>query len=75
MTNVTKRIVHCPRCRKPAEFSPENPFRPFCSQRCRTIDLGAWADESYKIPTKSDDSRLDSEFQDDPEIPDSDDQS
>lgn len=30
----------------------ENPFRPFCSERCHTLDLGSWADESYKIPVQ-----------------------
>jgi uncharacterized protein len=31
-------------------FSPENPWRPFCSERCKMIDLGAWASESYRVP-------------------------
>ena len=39
----------CPTCRKPVSWQA-NPSRPFCSDRCRTIDLGAWADESYRIP-------------------------
>lgn len=42
--------VPCPICGKPALFSPENRFRPFCSERCRLIDLGQWATESYRIP-------------------------
>jgi endogenous inhibitor of DNA gyrase (YacG/DUF329 family) len=33
-------------------FEPWNPFRPFCSERCRLMDLGAWASESYRIPAK-----------------------
>ena len=33
-----------------SEFSPSNAFRPFCSERCRLIDLGVWASEGYKIP-------------------------
>lgn len=45
----TVRIVPCPTCRKPVKWSPENRFRPFCSERCRLIDFGAWADERYKI--------------------------
>jgi hypothetical protein len=44
------RRVACPRCGAQALFSPENPFRPFCSERCRLIDLGAWANESYRVP-------------------------
>jgi endogenous inhibitor of DNA gyrase (YacG/DUF329 family) len=48
------REVKCPRCGKPAIFGPENPFRPFCSERCQLIDLGAWASEKYAIPVKED---------------------
>ena len=44
------RSVACPRCGKQAFFSPDNLFRPFCSERCRLIDLGAWANESYRVP-------------------------
>jgi endogenous inhibitor of DNA gyrase (YacG/DUF329 family) len=33
-------------------FAPSNPHRPFCSERCRVKDLGAWATESYRIPAK-----------------------
>ena len=46
------KTVKCPYCEKPAEYSEENPFRPFCSERCRLIDLGAWADEQHKLPSK-----------------------
>jgi len=42
--------VPCPICGKPALFTPENRFRPFCSERCKLIDLGQWATESYRIP-------------------------
>ncbi len=42
--------VNCPICGKRALFSPENPYRPFCSERCKLIDLGQWATESYRIP-------------------------
>ncbi len=51
---MSKRIVSCPQCGKPAEWSPANEFRPFCSERCRLIDLGAWANESYRIPLADD---------------------
>lgn len=47
------RLVACPQCGAFIEFSSNNPFRPFCSQRCKLIDLGAWANEDYKIPDKS----------------------
>jgi endogenous inhibitor of DNA gyrase (YacG/DUF329 family) len=42
--------VACPRCGALARFDPSNPYRPFCSERCRLIDLGAWASESYRVP-------------------------
>jgi endogenous inhibitor of DNA gyrase (YacG/DUF329 family) len=42
--------VPCPRCGEPALFAPDNPWRPFCSERCKMIDLGAWASETYRVP-------------------------
>ena len=50
------RQVPCPTCGKPASFAPENQWRPFCCERCRSIDLGAWASEAYAIPAKEEDS-------------------
>jgi len=44
------KSVPCPRCGTLAPFAPENPSRPFCSERCKSIDLGAWANEEYRIP-------------------------
>ena len=44
--------VACPRCGQPALFSPENPWRPFCSERCKMIDLGAWASDTYRVPAE-----------------------
>ncbi len=43
------RQVACPTCGKPVQWRPENAFRPFCSQRCKMIDLGAWAEERFKV--------------------------
>ncbi|HET7097628.1 MAG TPA: DNA gyrase inhibitor YacG [Casimicrobiaceae bacterium] len=43
------KVVPCPRCGKAVEWSPVSRWRPFCSERCKTIDLGAWATESYRI--------------------------
>lgn len=42
--------VPCPTCRRPAVFGPSNPWRPFCGERCRSADLGAWASGSYRVP-------------------------
>jgi uncharacterized protein len=47
---MASRTVRCPQCGKDALWAPENPFRPFCSERCKQIDLGCWASESYRIP-------------------------
>ncbi|ASD62527.1 DNA gyrase inhibitor YacG [Bdellovibrio bacteriovorus] len=52
MTESQSRQVKCPQCGRLALYSNENPFRPFCSERCRLIDLGEWASESYRIPVK-----------------------
>ena len=49
------RTVSCPRCAKPVAWGPESPFRPFCSERCKMIDLGAWASEEYRVAVKGDD--------------------
>jgi endogenous inhibitor of DNA gyrase (YacG/DUF329 family) len=46
---TTARIYQCPTCGKAVKWTPKNAFRPFCSDRCRLIDLGAWADESHRI--------------------------
>ena len=42
--------VACPTCHTKVSWSTANPDRPFCSQRCKLIDLGAWASESHRIP-------------------------
>jgi endogenous inhibitor of DNA gyrase (YacG/DUF329 family) len=44
------RIAKCPTCGKPIEWTPAAKWRPFCSERCKLIDFGAWANESYRIP-------------------------
>ena len=41
--------VECPTCGAPVEWKEANAFRPFCSDRCKLIDLGAWAAEDHKI--------------------------
>jgi uncharacterized protein len=42
--------VKCPTCRRPVEWSEASAYRPFCSDRCRLIDLGAWFAEQHAIP-------------------------
>ena len=51
----SSRTVSCPRCAKPVRWGPESPFRPFCSERCKMIDLGAWASEEYRVAAKGND--------------------
>ena len=46
--------ITCPVCKNITTWE-ENPFRPFCSERCKLIDLGAWASEEYRIQGKKDD--------------------
>ena len=45
--------VPCPRCGQPALFGAQNKWRPFCSERCKLIDLGQWASERYRVPVEA----------------------
>ncbi len=47
------KYVTCPACRGESLYSPSNPFRPFCSERCKQIDLGSWASEEFRVPTEA----------------------
>ncbi len=51
--------VNCPRCGQPVEWTPAQRWRPFCSERCKLMDLGAWASEAYRIPAQELDDSLD----------------
>lgn len=53
-------VVDCPTCSKQVEWTKDNPFRPFCSERCKQIDLGAWAEEKFVIPSATPDEPEDS---------------
>jgi uncharacterized protein len=46
---IKPRIVRCPRCGGPSEYGLGNVSRPFCSERCKNHDFGAWASESYRV--------------------------
>jgi endogenous inhibitor of DNA gyrase (YacG/DUF329 family) len=50
----TVKLVTCPQCKGDSVYAPSNPYRPFCSQRCKDIDFGAWADESFRMPDETD---------------------
>lgn len=45
------KIVVCPQCGGDSVYAPQNAYRPFCSERCKQLDLGAWASESFRMPT------------------------
>jgi uncharacterized protein len=50
MTNADGvRIVRCPACSGDSRYAGDNPWRPFCSERCKTHDLGAWSDERFRV--------------------------
>ncbi|QLG88681.1 DNA gyrase inhibitor YacG [Chitinibacter bivalviorum] len=49
MSDTLKQQVKCPQCGCLNTYSPTNPSRPFCSERCKLIDLGQWANENYRI--------------------------
>ncbi|WP_058442118.1 DNA gyrase inhibitor YacG [Legionella brunensis] len=61
MSNLQK--ITCPTCGKKNTWQPENAFRPFCSYRCKLIDLGEWASENKKIPGEPVDPNLSSDSQ------------
>ena len=54
------RLVTCPQCGRNVVWGTVNRYRPFCSERCRLIDLGAWASENYRIPVQDSKDDLDS---------------
>lgn len=60
--------VTCPQCGGESVYAPSNPFRPFCSERCKNIDFGAWASESFRLPA---DTPPDDEAYGDPKLSDS----
>lgn len=50
MNSAKPLTVACPTCKKPVRWTSEEKFKPFCSERCKLIDLGDWATEAHKIP-------------------------
>ena len=48
------REVPCPTCGKPVPWNEASRWRPFCSERCRLIDLGEWIDETRRLPAEDD---------------------
>ena len=46
---ATGPLVRCPACGEQTRYHPSNACRPFCSARCKGVDLGAWASENYRV--------------------------
>lgn len=61
--------MRCPRCGKETVFSG-NPYRPFCSERCKRIDLGKWSAEDYRVPSEDKPSEEEPEATEDVETED-----
>jgi endogenous inhibitor of DNA gyrase (YacG/DUF329 family) len=49
LIDIERRIVRCPACGGGSVYAQTNPYRPFCCERCRTFDLGAWSAEGYRV--------------------------
>jgi endogenous inhibitor of DNA gyrase (YacG/DUF329 family) len=45
-------MLRCPICNKEAAPRPSNPSAPFCSERCKMVDLGKWLNEEYRVPVE-----------------------
>ena len=50
--SMHEKIVVCPECKGDSVYALSNAYRPFCSQRCKNIDFGAWASEEFVMPSE-----------------------
>ena len=50
MPSKALQVVTCPHCGIEHQWDTNNRFRPFCSERCKNIDIGAWASENFRMP-------------------------
>ena len=64
------RELPCPTCRKPVRWTSAAKFRPFCSERCRLIDLGEWASERFRIPARESATDIDGQLPPGPPLDD-----
>lgn len=65
---ASSKLMRCPQCGAGIRYQTDNPFRPFCCERCKLIDLGAWANENYRVAVKDDDKAEDTVVRDDDAI-------
>jgi len=61
--------MKCPTCGKPTEWK-DNPARPFCSERCKLIDFGRWANEEFRVPGAPSEAHVDNDSPSKPSAPD-----
>ncbi len=47
---TSEKSVNCPTCFKKVTWVAANTYRPFCSERCKLLDLGDWANDKFVIP-------------------------
>lgn len=59
--------IKCPTCKTPTLWDKSNQWRPFCSERCKLVDLGKWADGTYSIPVVEEDEENDDVFVQNPD--------
>lgn len=52
MEAARPHVVACPTCGAPVPWTAESKWKPFCSERCKMIDLGQWAAEKYRVPAE-----------------------
>ena len=50
---IKPRLVRCPACGGDSVYAPGNRYRPFCSERCKHLDMGAWAAEHFRVPAEA----------------------
>ena len=52
IADIVMVLVKCPTCGKETQYEG-NEFRPFCSERCKLLDFGAWTEEKYSLPAET----------------------
>lgn len=61
--------ISCPYCHKRIVYSQDNHYRPFCSERCKMLDLGAWANEERTVAGNAVNADEDADLLNDPNLP------
>ena len=62
--HTEQRLYDCPQCGKSVIWSEANTWRPFCSERCRLVDIGKWASDEYSVPLVDQDIKSEDLFED-----------